>query len=228
MLLSIGGSGRSAPLLRSMEGYSYCFVPATPATSNSGHQSTARLLELVIPAESPDCPDVSLRHADGHFHTGDLFQEASPGSYVFRGRDDDWIKSENSLRCDTKYVSHHFHHHLLMLIIPSHRAIEDNALAMCGNLIAQCIVVGSGRPSPVMFVEPGVDMDHGKLKKEIVRKTRHFHSRRYLHERITSSDMIVIVPRQSLPRTATKGNIRRKAVEEAHKTLLDQIYAHIH
>ena len=96
---------------------------------------------------------------------------------------------------------------------------------MCGNLIAECIVVGSGRPSPVMFIEPGVDMDDGKLKKEIIRKTRHFHSRRYLHERIISPDMIVIVPRFSLPRTATKGNIRRKAVEEAYKDLLDQIYA---
>jgi hypothetical protein len=105
MMLSIGGSGRTAPLLQPLEGYSYRFIPTTPATSDSGHQSTARLLELIIPSESPDCPDVSLRHPDGDFHTGDLFQEASPGSYVFRGRDDDWIKSENSLRCDTKYVS---------------------------------------------------------------------------------------------------------------------------
>jgi hypothetical protein len=96
---------------------------------------------------------------------------------------------------------------------------------MCGNLIAECIVVGSGRPSPVMFVEPAVDMDHNKLRKEIVRKTRHFHSRRYLHERIVSPDMVVIVPGHSLPRTATKGNIRRKAVEEAYESLLDQIYA---
>lgn len=95
---------------------------------------------------------------------------------------------------------------------------------MCGNLIAECIVVGSGRPSPVMFVEPAVDTDHGKLKKEIIRKTRHFHTRRYLHERITSVDMIVVVPRQTLPRTATKGNIRRKAVEESYKIQLDQIF----
>ena len=37
--------------------------------------------------------------------------------------------------------------------------------------------------------------------------------------------MIVIVPRQSLPRTATKGNIRRKAVEEAYKTEIDRIFS---
>jgi hypothetical protein len=117
MMLSIGGPGRNAPLLQQFEGYSYRFIPTTPATSDSGHQSTAQLLELVIPSESPDCPDVSLRHTDGDFHTGDLFQEAAPGSYVFRGRDDDWIKSENSLRCDTKCVS--IISSLFLMLIPS-------------------------------------------------------------------------------------------------------------
>ncbi|KAG6836261.1 hypothetical protein H0H93_009662 [Arthromyces matolae] len=205
ILLSVGGSERHSGLLRALEGFNYRFVSSTPETAAS-HQSTARLMELVIPAESPDCPHPSLRHEDGDFHTGDLFQEAAPGLYVFRGRDDDWIKSENSLRCDTK-------------------AIEDNAMAMCGNLIANCVVVGSGRPSPVMFVEPfSSEMGPEKMKKEIIRKTRHFHSRRYLHERIIHPDMIVIVPLLSLPRTATKGNIRRKAVEEAYKAQIDQIF----
>ncbi|KAF8078511.1 hypothetical protein FPV67DRAFT_58582 [Lyophyllum atratum] len=204
MLLSVGGKERNAGLLRPLVGVAYAFRPIAPAPEQA-HQSSARLLELVILAESGDCPDVSLRHADGDFHTGDLFQEPAPGLYVFRGRDDDWIKSENSLRCDTK-------------------AIEDNVRATCGNLISECVVVGSGRPSPVMFIEPATDMDHNKLKKEIIRKTRQFHSRRYLHERITSTNMIVVVAPQTLPRTATKGNIRRKAVEEAFKEQLDQIY----
>jgi hypothetical protein len=96
---------------------------------------------------------------------------------------------------------------------------------MCGSLIGECIVVGSGRPSPVLFVEPNTDMDVEKLKKEIIRKTRQFHSRRYLHERISATNRIVIVPPKTLPRTLTKGNIRRKAVEEAYKSLLDEIYA---
>lgn len=96
---------------------------------------------------------------------------------------------------------------------------------MCGTLIAECVVVGTGRPSPVMFIEPGVEMNHDKLKKEIFRKVRPFHSRRYLHEQITSPDMIVVVPKSTLPRTATKGNIRRKAVEEAFKTQIDGIFA---
>ncbi|GLB44400.1 putative amp- ligase [Lyophyllum shimeji] len=208
ILLSVGASARNPGLLRALDGFTYRFVSTAPAASASGHQSTARLMELVIPAESPDCPHPSLRQADGDFHTGDLFQEVSPGLYVSRGRDDDWIKSENSLRCDTK-------------------AIEDNALAMCGNLIAQCVVVGSGRPSPVMFIEPRSDVDPEKVKKEVIRKTRHFHSRRYLHERISHTDMIVVVAPQSLPRTATKGNIRRKAVEDAYKAQIDQIFARV-
>ena len=203
MLLSGGHDGNPA-LLQALPGTSYRFAPVDSAEEEGVHQSNARLHELVILADSPDCPSV-LRHADGDFHTGDLFQQVYPGWYIFRGRDDDWIKSESSLRCDTK-------------------AIEDNTRLMCGNMIFECIVVGTGRPSPVMFIEPAVDMDKNKLKKEIVRKTRHFNSRRYFHERIISPDMIVVVPPHTLPRTATKGNIRRRAVEEAFKTEIDRIF----
>ena len=35
--------------------------------------ANAQLLELVILADSPDCPHVSMRAADGHYHTGDLW-----------------------------------------------------------------------------------------------------------------------------------------------------------
>uniref|UniRef100_A0A0W0F7W6 AMP-dependent synthetase/ligase domain-containing protein n=1 Tax=Moniliophthora roreri TaxID=221103 RepID=A0A0W0F7W6_MONRR len=191
--------------LLSSRGTHYLFKPIQQ--SEGAHQSTARLFEFIVMADSPDCPDVSLRSSDGTFHTGDLFQEIN-GSYVFCGRDDDWIKSQNSLRCDTK-------------------AIEDNARQMCGNVISDCIVVGTGRPSPTMFVEASADgVDEAKLKKDILRKTRQFHSRRYMHERIVSDKFIVIVPRGSLPRTATKGNIRRKAVEEMYKDRLDAIYGY--
>ncbi|KAI0068384.1 acetyl-CoA synthetase-like protein [Artomyces pyxidatus] len=210
MLLSIGGSESTAALMRTIEGTSYGLLPQTPSQpsvpSESGHQTTtSQMLELVILSDSGDCPDSSLRASDGHFHTGDLFVEARPGCYAFKGRDDDWIKSENSLRCDTK-------------------AIEDNVQATCADLVSECIVVGNGRPSPVLFIEQATDMPHNKLKREILRRTRQFHSRRYLHERITSADMIVIVEKGTLPRTATKGNIRRKATEETYKDLLDKIY----
>ena len=203
MLLS-GGHDRNPALLQVLPGTAYRFVPIDSGEEEGVHQSNAHLHELIVLADSPDCPGV-LRHADGNFHTGDLFQQVYPGWYIFRGRDDDWIKSESSFRCDTK-------------------AIEDNALLMCGSMIMECIVVGTGRPSTVMFIEPAVDMDENKLKKEIIRKTRLFHSRRYFHERIVSSDKIIVVPRYTLPRTATKGNIRRRAVEEAFKTEIDRIF----
>ncbi|KAJ6519934.1 hypothetical protein C8R45DRAFT_809224 [Mycena sanguinolenta] len=209
-LISVGGTEGNPALLQQLAGTAYRFVPIASETeaAAAAHQSTARMLEFVILAESDDCPHTSLRAADGHFHTGDLFQEVSPGKYLSRGRDDDWIKSENSLRCDTK-------------------SIEDHTRMVCGSLIGECIVVGSGRPSPVLFVEPNPDsdMDQEKLKKEIIRKTRQWHQRRYLHERISATNRIVIVAPKTLPRTLTKGNIRRKAVEEAYKSLLDEIYA---
>ncbi|EKM76166.1 hypothetical protein AGABI1DRAFT_108925 [Agaricus bisporus var. burnettii JB137-S8] len=209
MLLS-GGCERNLSLVAPLPGTSYRFVPTASKSeqNQSAHRSNAELFELVILSESPDCPDVSLRHADGHFHTGDLFQEVMSGFYLYRGRDDDWIKSENSLRCDTK-------------------AIEDNARAMCGTLIAECVVVGTGRPSPVMFIEPGLEMNQDKLKKDIFRKIRLFHSRRYLHEQIVSPDMIVVVAKSTLPRTATKGNIRRQAVEEMFRLQIDDIFARV-
>lgn len=105
LLLSAGGAGRGDRLLRSLPGSSYSFIPVD-ADSQSGHQSSVQLLELVVLGNSDGCPHTSLRSNDGHFHTGDLFQEMEPGAYVFRGRNDDWIKSENSLRCDTKYELH--------------------------------------------------------------------------------------------------------------------------
>ncbi|KAI0271339.1 hypothetical protein BC834DRAFT_818549 [Gloeopeniophorella convolvens] len=210
MLLSSGSSGEAARCLEPLKGMSYAFLPVTSQSEAGSTQADAQstsspLLELVIQAESRDCPDRSLRAADGHFHTGDLFQEVRPGYYLSMGRDDDWIKSENSLRCDTK-------------------AIEDNVRATCGDLITDCIVVGNGRPSPALFIESNSDIPQPKLKREIIRRTRQFHSRRYLHERIASADMIVVLEKGSLPRTATKGNIRRRATEESYRPLLDKIY----
>ncbi|GBE77841.1 acetyl-CoA synthetase-like protein [Sparassis crispa] len=209
MLLSIGGRhGYKSSFLRPIEGTSYGFFPISPASEESDgdyQDVNGQLLELVILSVSGDCPDGSLRQMDGHYHTGDLFQEIEPGHYISRGRDDDWIKSENALRCDTK-------------------AIEDNVRMTCADLVAECVVVGNGRPSPTLFVEPRGEMDGEKLRKQIVRRTRHFHSRRYLHERIASEKFIVVVPPNALPRTATKGNIRRRAVEEVYRTELDRIY----
>lgn len=186
MLLSEGGCGPSARFLRPLKGVNYGFFPVTSsAQGDAVHVSAnSQLLELVILSNSPDCPDPSMRSKDdGHFHTGDLFLDMGQGHYLARGRDDDWIKSLNSLRCDTK-------------------AIEDNVRATCSDLIEECIVVGSGRPSPALFLEASTNMSHDRLKREIIRRTRPFHVRRYLHEQITSEEFIIVVERKTLPRTA--------------------------
>lgn len=106
MMLSIGGSGDNKTLLRPIEGTSYGFVSLSSTSQEDidpvYENANGQLLELVILSESGDCPDASLRQADGHLHTGDLFLEIEPGSYASQGRVDDWIKSENSLRCDAR------------------------------------------------------------------------------------------------------------------------------
>ena len=105
----MGGHGRDASFLVPLEGTSHAFFPiesndelklSTPAAAYQA--TTGRLLELVILSDSANCPDVSLRHADGHFHTGDLFVEAEAGKYIFRGRKGDWIMTESGAKCDTR------------------------------------------------------------------------------------------------------------------------------
>lgn len=103
MLRSVGDGDARLEALPSTR-YEFRPLPAPSATETGDQVNTARLLELIILSDSPDCPDLALRSKeDGHFHTGDLFIE-DKGKYVPMGRNDDWIKSENSLRCDTKYV----------------------------------------------------------------------------------------------------------------------------
>lgn len=207
MLLTVTSANPPLRTLQPIPGTHYGFFPISAShSSGTGHvDANSQLLELVILSESGDCPDPSLRAADGHYHTGDLFLEVAPEKYVSRGRNDDWIKSQNSLRCDTK-------------------SIEDNVRSNCGDLVAECIVVGNGRPSPALFVEPKTEMSTEALKKAIIRRTRAFHARRYMHERITSTAFVFVVPKGTLPRTATKGNVRRKAVEEQFKTELDEVF----
>lgn len=105
MLIGVGGNGPHANLHRLVDGPSYEMRPIeSKDDAESGHQSSTKLVELIVLANSPDCPHPSLRKPDGNFYTGDLFEEVAPGLYANRGRDDDWIKSENALRCDTRFV----------------------------------------------------------------------------------------------------------------------------
>ncbi|KAK7037788.1 hypothetical protein VNI00_010749 [Paramarasmius palmivorus] len=207
MMSSMGTKYDPSNSLRVVDvpGVLYQFIPVTHGETESDQPST-KLLELLVSSDSIDCPPLSFRSPeDGHWHTGDLWEQVENGGYIYRGRDDDWIKSENACRCDAS-------------------AIEDNTRMTCGDLIFDCVVVGNGRPSPALFVEPKDGTEYEKLKEDIFSRIQPFNNRRIAHERIASPQMIVVIPKNELPRTATKGNIRRRAAEEMYQELLDRIY----
>jgi long-subunit acyl-CoA synthetase (AMP-forming) len=193
-------------------------VPISPSAFEfipfqDGQNAEEHILELVVPPEAPECPHPSLRDAlDGKYHTGDLFLEIEPGQYIFKGRDDDWIKMEMGLRCDAK-------------------SIEDDTLQRCGDDLVQAVVaIGTGRPSPAIVIEPKDDSvlqskeKTREFKHQVLQRITPFHRRRYKHEGIEDMNMIFVVPRGSLARTDTKGNIRRKKVELEFEQLLDEMF----
>ncbi|KAF5344419.1 hypothetical protein D9758_015474 [Tetrapyrgos nigripes] len=213
--------------LHPVKGTHYRFQPIASESELSPDEG---ILELVVPPDSSDCPHPSLRSADGLFYTGDLFREISdaPGYYVNCGRDDDWIKMENAARCDTRSI--------IDVRCASDSTIEDEVRSACQDLISECVVVGRYRPKPVLFVEPlaawaGFEEVRSEseildLRSRIYERIRDLHEHRYESERITGPDMIVVVPQKSLPRTETKGNIRRALVEEEYHTTLELIFGH--
>ncbi|KAJ9416788.1 hypothetical protein QL093DRAFT_2398733 [Fusarium oxysporum] len=184
-------------------------VGGAPSNAANG-ASSGKLVELVVPKYAPECPHHSLcDQKTGDFITGDVFLQVEPDRYISKGRNDDWIKMEISLRCDT-------------------RSIENNALETCGkDLISAAVVVGAARPSPALFVEAKQIEGHDELQAEILRRITPFHERRYKHERILDSRLIIVVPNGALPRTA-KGSIQRKVVEREFKEDLDRIYSEVY
>ena len=101
--LMVSTPGKSPRFLRPMPGLSCRFDPVATMDSSDDTGST-ELLEFVLLADSPQLPAPHFRSDDGNFHTGDLFEKQSDGSYLFRGRNDDWIKTEGATRVDTKFV----------------------------------------------------------------------------------------------------------------------------
>ncbi|KAL0567192.1 hypothetical protein V5O48_014804 [Marasmius crinis-equi] len=168
----------------------YRFAPVTKSTGDRDSDGVCRP------------PHPSLLGGQEDFHTGDLFEEVKPGEYIHRGRIDDWIQMANAGKCDA-------------------RSIEDDANSVCMDieLFSDCLVAGSNQPSPVLIVEASVsDTDEEKhLRQDIFKRIvdSDSHKKRFPHEQIASENSIIIVPPGPMVRTATKGNIRRKAVEEA-------------
>ncbi|KAL0579504.1 hypothetical protein V5O48_002488 [Marasmius crinis-equi] len=168
------------------------------------------LKELVVLADSEDLPVRSFLQDDGTFHTGDIFEEVAPGEFVHRGRQDDFIKMAYGQKCDAG-------------------AIENIARNVCNGLFTDCVVIGSDRPSPVLVAEADMKSDSVEmdLKQDIYQRISESeaHRRLYPHEQIASPDSVIVVRNGSLPRTATKGNIRRKAVGISMKETLDKIFS---
>ncbi|KAI0717111.1 acetyl-CoA synthetase-like protein [Earliella scabrosa] len=189
-------------------------VPVAPDDGASPASTALQLYDFHVLGSAKTCPHPSIRNRpDGHV-TGDLFEEVKPGCYVFRGRSDDWIRcGGNPAFCDTK-------------------AIEENAMKTCRDLIHNCVVVGHQKICPILVVEPepepSVDVSTpdaaAKVKSAIIERTAAFNERLFAHERITTPECILFVPAGSLPRTSEKGNVRRKATEEQFTAELDTIY----
>ncbi|KIK68985.1 hypothetical protein GYMLUDRAFT_152890 [Collybiopsis luxurians FD-317 M1] len=213
LLTSQGLRKNSSNLLKPYNGALLKFEPL-PFGEEVDSFTSSPLLELVVPPEAIECPHKSLRSEDGNYHTHDLFREVQPGEYIYCGRNDDWINMENCKLCNTK-------------------SIEDTVREQCSDIILECVVVGSGRPSPVLIVETNTvaeaDFDSGKfdeLAGEIFRRISPFHSEaaKYAHERITCQKMIIVVPPETLPRTITKGNVRRRAAEVMFEKEMDYLF----
>lgn len=87
------------------------------------------------------------------------------------------------------------------------RAIEENALKTCTDIIHNCVVVGHQKVCPILVVEPEPAVDVStpvavlQAKTTIIERTAAFNERLFAHEQITATDCILFVPTGSLPRT---------------------------
>ncbi|KAF9529511.1 acetyl-CoA synthetase-like protein [Crepidotus variabilis] len=205
--------GKPARFLRPEPGVLCRFDPVTDAViQHDNLGSTTHLVEFILLADSPQIPQPHLRSADGNLRTGDLFEEQPDGSFRFRGRDDDWIKSFEADRIDA-------------------RAIEAKINDTSSDIVKECVVVGHLRPSPALFVavrreESGNSTDD-EIKETILRRMEDFNARQYVHERITDKRLVFIVAEGVLPRTK-KGNFRRRATEQKYLEQLDAMYMSVY
>ncbi|KAJ7636631.1 hypothetical protein FB45DRAFT_989159 [Roridomyces roridus] len=175
-----------------------------PVSKTIDESESTELFELIVLPDSPRLPHPQLLAADGTFHSGDLFERMSDGSYVFRGRNDDWIKTKSAYWCDTK-------------------SIEEKVRETCGDLVERCIVVGSFRPIPALFIEPhsASTLSDDSLKETILTRMHEFNIRRYR--------LIFIVDQGVLPRTVpnSRRSLRRAAIERQFSAILDEVYGEL-
>ncbi|GJJ16193.1 hypothetical protein Clacol_010473 [Clathrus columnatus] len=85
------------------------------------------------------------------------------------------------------------------------------------------VVVGSGKPSPVLLVEPLEEaVDTSSLKEIIGKKVGLINKDGPSYERIRPSDILIVLP-GTLPRTP-KGNINRNAAERLFRQDIDAFF----
>ncbi|KAJ7581168.1 hypothetical protein C8J56DRAFT_1057167 [Mycena floridula] len=178
--------------------------PALVCSFLEDPDSEGRLVQLVVEASSPDIPTMGLA-PDGRFYTGDLYERCEDGCFIFKGRNDDWIKCGVGLVCDC-------------------RAIEDIVRRLCPDLITDCVVVGQNRQGPALLIEPAKDLDIQALPETIISRMTRFNEDRFPHERVDNPGLVLVVETGSLPRAAVKGNIRRKGAEELFREKMDAMY----
>ena len=61
------------------------------------------------------------------------------------------------------------------------------------------------------------------IKNKIFQRIVPFHGGRYMYGRIDDPQLIIFMPKAILPRTATKGNVCRKRIEEAMRVHLNTV-----
>ncbi|GJJ14464.1 hypothetical protein Clacol_008728 [Clathrus columnatus] len=185
-------------------GLEYEFINPSAGTDTETKDPKNKLVELIIPPSSLDCPYPSLCDPDGRFHTRDLFEEVEPNGFTYRGRLDDIIMMSKGQKCDTLFV-------------------ESQVMLFCKDLVSICVVVGYGKPSPVLLAEPlDGTMNKILLKEKVGKKAELINKDGFPHEQIRRSD-VLILPSGSLPRTP-KGNINRSAAERLFKQDIDALF----
>ncbi|GJJ09100.1 hypothetical protein Clacol_003322 [Clathrus columnatus] len=190
-------------LLRFFHTFDYQFIPV------DGYDKDSKFKELVILPTSPDCPVPALRDpVDGKYHTKDLFESVGDGVYISRGRVDDMIITESASNCDARYI-------------------EDQIRYLCHDIISIFTVVGEGRPSPALLVEPPeTNTNTSTLHETLSKRLESLNSAKvvsYAHERL-KPQYIIVVPKGSLPISPVKGTVIRSKAELMFKELLDRAY----
>lgn len=161
-------------------------------------ESADKLVELVVPSTSLDCPHTSIQVMA-------VFTQRTCSRGVSQmGRDIgdvwtilfSWTKFTNARLCKFSTPVRY------TLILALSRYIESQVLLHCKDLISTCVVVGSGKPSPTLIVEPFEQgtCDIFSFWNELDRKVEPINKDGFPHEPIHTSH-IFIVPPGALPHT---------------------------